>query len=120
VIPYGFPSDGFKTYISIVRSQTVLFVGVSTQKDFRICLRPFRDAKELSLTVVGHKQCQIVPLNETLDQHNWIPSLSHDQVPAMRDTIYWCSLPYLRGFGLVQAMSQRISDYYDRTAGPNR
>jgi glycosyltransferase involved in cell wall biosynthesis len=128
VIPYGFPEVvNFKTYVPLSgRKLKVLFVGgLSQRKGLSYLFEAVQGMqKELSLTVVGHKAVSdCAALNEALDQHNWIPSLSHDQVlGCMRehDILVFPSL--FEGFGLVitEAMSQGVPVITtDRTAGPD-
>ena len=128
VIPYGFPEVNFKKLYKPIegRKLKVLFVGGLSQ---RKGLSYLFDAVEglqnkLELTVVGHKvvsDCNA--LNKALDQHHWMPSLSHDQVlMCMRehDVLVFPSL--FEGFGLVitEAMSQGVPVITtDRTAGPD-
>jgi glycosyltransferase involved in cell wall biosynthesis len=128
VIPYGFPEVvNSKTYVPLSgRKLKVLFVGgLSQRKGLSYLFEAVHGMqKELSLTVVGHKAVSdCAALNEALDQHNWISSLSHDQVlGCMRehDILVFPSL--FEGFGLVitEAMSQGVPVITtDRTAGPD-
>jgi glycosyltransferase involved in cell wall biosynthesis len=128
VIPYGFPEVvNSKTYVPLSgRKLKVLFVGgLSQRKGLSYLFEAVQGMqKELSLTVVGHKAVSdCTALNLALEQHSWIPSLSHDQVlGCMRehDILVFPSL--FEGFGLVitEAMSQGVPVITtDRTAGPD-
>jgi glycosyltransferase involved in cell wall biosynthesis len=79
---------------------------------------------QIELTVVGQKAVDdCAALNEALEQHHWIPSLSHDEVLSCmgeHDVFVFPSL--FEGFGLVitEAMSQGVPVITtDRTAGPD-
>ena len=79
---------------------------------------------KVDLTIIGHKavpNCNA--LNTALEQHHWIPSLSHDQVLAcMREHDVFVFPSLFEGFGLVitEAMSQGVPVITtDRTAGPD-
>jgi glycosyltransferase involved in cell wall biosynthesis len=128
VIPYGFPEvESSKKYVSLSgRKLKVLFVGgLSQRKGLSYLFEAVEGMqKELSLTVVGHKAASdCTALNEALDQHNWIPSLSHSEIlECMRshDVLVFPSL--FEGFGLVitEAMSQGTPVITtNRTAGPD-
>lgn len=128
VIPYGFPEVYNKRiYQPLVnRKLKILFVGGLSQ---RKGLSYLFDAvvgleDKVELTVVGHKavsNCKA--LNLALDQHHWIPSLSHDKVLAcMREHDVFVFPSLFEGFGLVitEAMSQGLPVITtDRTAGPD-
>jgi glycosyltransferase involved in cell wall biosynthesis len=128
VIPYGFPDVvNSKTYVALEdRKLKVLFVGgLSQRKGLSYLFEAVEGMQnELSLTVVGKKAVSdCAALNAALDQHCWLPSLSHDQVLAcMRehDILVFPSL--FEGFGLVitEAMSQGTPVITtNRTAGPD-
>ncbi|WP_037576503.1 glycosyltransferase family 4 protein [Sporocytophaga myxococcoides] len=126
VIPYGFPPVGEIKKYSSHKSLKILFVGGLSQ---RKGIAYLFDAVEylgdaVDLTVVGHKlveDCQ--PLNEALNKHKWIPSLSHGDILKLmhqQDVLVFPSL--FEGFGLVitEAMSQGTPVITtDRTAGPD-
>lgn len=126
VIPYGFPPvSQKKQYQSLAnRKLKVLFVGGLSQRKGLSYLFEAVEGLEnkVDLTIIGHKavpNCKA--LNTALEQHNWIPSLSHDQVLACmseHDVFVFPSL--FEGFGLVitEAMSQGVPVITtDRTAG---
>lgn len=128
VIPYGFPEvNQKKKYKPLVnRKLSILFIGgLSQRKGLSYLLEAvegFHDKVEL--TFVGHKaisNCKV--LNQALEQHQWIPSLSHDQVLAcMREHDVFVFPSLFEGFGLVitEAMSQGVPVITtDRTAGPD-
>lgn len=128
VIPYGFPEvKQKKDYPSLVnRKLKILFVGgISQRKGISYLFEAVEGLEsKVELTFVGHKSvsnCKV--LNEALEKHNWILSLSHEQVLACmceHDVFVFPSL--FEGFGLVitEAMSQGIPVITtDRTAGPD-
>ncbi|CAM3420873.1 glycosyltransferase family 4 protein [Flavobacterium chungbukense] len=128
VVPYGFPEVQIeKKYQKLSnRKLKILFIGSLSQRKGLSYL--FEAVKELGdtveLTIVGHKSvADCEELNLALEQHNWIPSLSHDEVLACmqeHDVFVFPSL--FEGFGLVitEAMSQGVPVITtDRTAGPD-
>jgi glycosyltransferase involved in cell wall biosynthesis len=128
VIPYGFPAvNQKKEYHPLVgRKLKILFVGGLSQRKGISYLFEAVEAlqNKVELTIVGRKavpHCEA--LNLALEHHQWIPTLSHDQVLAsMRehDVLIFPSL--FEGFGLVitEAMSQGVPVITtDRTAGPD-
>lgn len=128
VIPYGFPLvSQKKQYQSLVnRKLKVLFVGGLSQRKGLSYLFEAVEGLEnkVDLTIIGHKavpNCNA--LNTALEQHHWIPSLSHDQVLAcMREHDVFVFPSLFEGFGLVitEAMSQGVPVITtDRTAGPD-
>ena len=128
VIPYGFPEvKEKKTYKSLVnRKLRVLFVGgLSQRKGISYLFEAVEGLQEkLELTIVGQKavpDCTV--LNQALEKHQWIPSLSHDQVLAcMREHDVFVFPSLFEGFGMVitEAMSQGLPVITtDRTAGPD-
>jgi glycosyltransferase involved in cell wall biosynthesis len=128
VIPYGFPEVKFKKeYESLEgRKLKILFVGgLSQRKGISYLFEAVKGLQDqVELTVVGHKtvsNCKA--LNQALEQHQWIPSLSHDQVlTCMREHDIFVFPSLFEGFGLVitEAMSQGVPVITtDRTAGPD-
>lgn len=128
VIPYGFPeANEKKDYQPLVnRKLKVLFVGgLSQRKGISYLFEAVEGLQDyIELTVVGHKVVSdCTALNRALDNHQWISSLSHNQILAcMRehDVLIFPSL--FEGFGLVitEAMSQGVPVITtDRTAGPD-
>lgn len=128
VIPYGFPEiKQKKEYLPLVnRKLRVLFIGgLSQRKGLSYLFEAVEGLQSnVELTVVGHKavaDCRA--LNLALEQHTWIPSLSHDQVlDCMREHDVFVFPSLFEGFGLVitEAMSQGIPVITtDRTAGPD-
>lgn len=128
VIPYGFPDvQDKKEYKPLLdRKLKVLFIGgLSQRKGISYLFDAVKELQDkVDLTIVGHKavpDCRA--LNLALEQHNWIPSLSHDQVLAcMREHDVFVFPSLFEGFGLVitEAMSQGIPVITtDRTAGPD-
>jgi glycosyltransferase involved in cell wall biosynthesis len=128
VIPYGFPEVKFKkVYESLEgRKLKILFVGgLSQRKGISYLFEAVKGLQDqVELTVVGHKtvsNCKA--LNQALEQHQWIPSLSHDQVlTCMREHDIFVFPSLFEGFGLVitEAMSQGVPVITtDRTAGPD-
>ncbi|TDO97067.1 glycosyltransferase family 4 protein [Flavobacterium sp. 245] len=128
IIPYGFPeANEKKEYQPLVnRKLKVLFVGgLSQRKGISYLFEAVEGLKDkVELTVVGHKAvADCKALNRALEQHQWIPTLSHSQVlNCMRehDVLVFPSL--FEGFGLVitEAMSQGVPVITtERTAGPD-
>lgn len=128
VIPYGFPEvTSKKEYKALEgRKLKVLFVGgLSQRKGISYLFEAVKELQDkVQLTVVGHKavpDCKA--LNEALEEHQWIPSLSHDQVlQCMREHDVFVFPSLFEGFGLVitEAMSQGVPVITtDRTAGPD-
>jgi len=128
VIPYGFPEvKQKKEYKKLAnRKLKVLFIGgLSQRKGLSYLFKAVEEMQnEVHLTVVGHKavtNCEA--LNLALEKHEWIPSLSHDQVLAcMREHDIFVFPSLFEGFGLVitEAMSQGLPVITtDRTAGPD-
>ncbi|MGM8363551.1 glycosyltransferase family 4 protein [Flavobacterium sp. ARAG 55.4] len=128
VIPYGFPEVSIKKEYTALegRKLRVLFVGgLSQRKGISYLFDAVNGLQDkITLTVVGHKAIpDCVALNDALESHNWIPSLSHDQVLAcMREHDIFVFPSLFEGFGLVitEAMSQGVPVITtDRTAGPD-
>lgn len=128
VIPYGFPEViQKKEYQPLVnRKLKVLFIGGLSQRKGLSYLFEAVDGLEnkVELTIVGHKAvANCKALNLALEQHYWIPSLSHDQVLAcMREHDVFVFPSLFEGFGMVitEAMSQGVPVITtDRTAGPD-
>ncbi|MBK0368800.1 glycosyltransferase family 4 protein [Flavobacterium agrisoli] len=128
VVPYGFPEvKSKKKYIPLNnRKLKVLFVGgLSQRKGISYLFEAVKGLEsKIELTVIGKKSVpNCKALNQALTQHNWIPSLPHDQVLKCmheHDVLVFPSL--FEGFGLVitEAMSQGIPVITtDRTAGPD-
>ncbi|MBB4802507.1 hypothetical protein HNP37_002580 [Flavobacterium nitrogenifigens] len=128
VIPYGFPEvKEQKKYLPLEnRKLKVLFIGgLSQRKGISYLFDAVEELQDkVELTVVGHKSvghCEA--LNKALEKHNWIPSLSHDQVlECMKEHDVFVFPSLFEGFGLVitEAMSQGIPVITtDRTAGPD-
>jgi glycosyltransferase involved in cell wall biosynthesis len=128
VIPYGFPEvKQKKEYLPIVnRKLKALFIGGLSQRKGLSYLFEAVDGmqNEVELTIVGQKavaDCEA--LNRAVEKHNWIPSLSHEQVLAsMREYDVFVFPSLFEGFGLVitEAMSQGLPVITtDRTAGPD-
>ena len=128
VIPYGFPQvNQKKVYQPLAnRKLKILFVGgLSQRKGLSYLFEAVEGLQnKVELTIVGNKavpNCNA--LNIALDQHHWIPSLSHDQVLAcMREHDVFVFPSLFEGFGLVitEAMSQGVPVITtDRTAGPD-
>lgn len=128
VIPYGFPEvQSKKEYLPLDnRKLKLLFVGgLSQRKGLSYLFEAVEGLQDkIDLTIVGHKTVQnCKALNLAVEQHTWIPSLSHDQVLACmceHDVFVFPSL--FEGFGLVitEAMSQGVPVITtDRTAGPD-
>ncbi|WP_281337162.1 glycosyltransferase family 4 protein [Flavobacterium eburneipallidum] len=128
VIPYGFPEvKQKKEYQSLVnRKLKVLFIGgLSQRKGLSYLFESVEGMQDkIELTIVGNKavpNCKV--LNLALEQHKWIPSLSHNEVLACmqeHDVFVFPSL--FEGFGLVitEAMSQGVPVITtERTAGPD-
>lgn len=127
VIPYGFPKPAeTRDYQMGNKPLKLLFVGgLSQRKGIANMFAAVGNlGKRVQLTVVGHKpvdDCKA--LNEALEKHEWIPSLSHDRVLKLmqaHDILLFPSL--FEGFGLVitEAMSQGTPVITtDRTAGPD-
>jgi hypothetical protein len=128
VIPYGFPEVlNTRSYQPLTnRKLKVLFVGgLSQRKGLSYLFESLEGLQDqVELTVVGHKAvANCKALNLALEQHHWIPSLSHDQVLAcMREHDVFVFPSLFEGFGLVitEAMSQGVPVITtDRTAGPD-
>ena len=116
VIPYGFPKVYNKRIYQPLtnRKLKILFVGgLSQRKGLSYLFEAVEGLQDkVELTVVGHKavsNCKA--LNLALEQHHWIPSLSHDKVLAcMREHDVFVFPSLFEGFGLVllEALSQGI------------
>lgn len=128
VVPYGFPEvKQRKEYQSLVnRKLKVLFIGgLSQRKGLSYLFSAVEEMQnEVELTIVGHKAvANCDALNLALEKHEWIPSLSHDQVlVCMREHDVFVFPSLFEGFGLVitEAMSQGVPVITtDRTAGPD-
>ena len=128
VIPYGFPEvHNKKEYQPLAnRKLKVLFIGgLSQRKGLSYLFEALEGLQsKIELTVVGHKSVpNCKALNLALEQHIWIPSLSHDQVLAcMREHDVFVFPSLFEGFGMVitEAMSQGVPVITtDRTAGPD-
>lgn len=128
VIPYGFPAVTHKKkYLSLTdRKLKVLFIGgLSQRKGLSYLFEAVEGLEDkVELTIVGQKaipNCEA--LNDALEKHEWIPTLSHDQVLAcMREHDVFVFPSLFEGFGLVitEAMSQGVPVITtDRTAGPD-
>lgn len=128
VIPYGFPEvNNQKRYIPLInRKLKLLFVGsLSQRKGLSYLFESIKGLEqEVVLTLIGKKgSTDCPPLNLNINQHRWIPSLSHQEVLSeMRshDLLLFPSL--FEGFGLVitEAMSQGTPVITtERTAGPD-
>jgi glycosyltransferase involved in cell wall biosynthesis len=128
VIPYGFPEvNQKKEYQSLAnRKLKVLFIGgLSQRKGLSYLFEAVQGLEnKVELTIVGQKAVSnCTALNQALEEHQWIPSLSHDQVLAcMREHDVFVFPSLFEGFGLVitEAMSQGVPVITtDRTAGPD-
>jgi glycosyltransferase involved in cell wall biosynthesis len=128
VVPYGFPEvKERKEYQSLAnRKLKVLFIGgLSQRKGLSYLFEAVEEMQnEVELTIVGHKAvANCDALNLALEKHEWIPSLSHDQVlVCMREHDVFVFPSLFEGFGLVitEAMSQGVPVITtDRTAGPD-
>jgi glycosyltransferase involved in cell wall biosynthesis len=128
VIPYGFPEvNKIKEYQPLAdRKLKILFVGgLSQRKGISYLFEAVEGLQsQVELTIVGQKAvANCSALNNALEQHNWIPTLSHDRVLAcMRDHDVLIFPSLFEGFGLVitEAMSQGVPVITtDRTAGPD-
>jgi glycosyltransferase involved in cell wall biosynthesis len=128
VIPYGFPEvKKKKEYQPLAnRKLKVLFIGgLSQRKGLSYLFDAVEGIQEkVELTIVGHKSvANCDALNLALEKHEWIPSLSHDQVlECMREHDIFVFPSLFEGFGLVitEAMSQGVPVITtDRTAGPD-
>jgi glycosyltransferase involved in cell wall biosynthesis len=128
VIPYGFPEVKLKKEYEPLegRKLKILFVGgLSQRKGLSYLFDSIKGLQDkVQLTIVGHKavsDCKA--LNQALEEHTWITSLSHDQVLAcMREHDVFVFPSLFEGFGLVitEAMSQGVPVITtDRTAGPD-
>ncbi len=128
VIPYGFPDSGIKKeYQPLVnRKLKVLFIGgLSQRKGLSYLFEAVEGLQDkVTLTIVGHKaipDCKA--LNQALEKHQWISSMSHEQVlSCMREHDVFVFPSLFEGFGLVitEAMSQGVPVITtDRTAGPD-
>jgi glycosyltransferase involved in cell wall biosynthesis len=128
VVPYGFPEvKQKKEYQALAnRKLKVLFIGgLSQRKGLSYLFEAVEGMQnEVELTIVGHKAvANCDALNLALDRHQWIPSLSNDQVLAcMREHDVFVFPSLFEGFGLVitEAMSQGVPVITtNRTAGPD-
>ncbi|SHH03887.1 glycosyltransferase family 4 protein [Flavobacterium defluvii] len=128
VIPYGFPQvTRKKNYEPLIdRKLKVLFIGgLSQRKGISYLFEAVEEMQDkIELTIVGHKavpNCKA--LNQALEKHKWIPSLSHNEVlDCMYEQDIFVFPSLFEGFGLVitEAMSQGIPVITtDRTAGPD-
>ena len=128
VIPYGFPEVTFKKHYQPLenRKLKVLFVGgLSQRKGLSYLFDSVMGLQDkVELTVVGNKAiADCIVLNTALEQHNWIPSMSHYEIlSCMREHDVFVFPSLFEGFGLVitEAMSQGTPVITtDRTAGPD-
>ena len=128
VIPYGYPEvNNKKIYKPLInRKLKVLFVGgLSQRKGLSYLFEAVEGMQDkVELTIVGHKAvANCNALNLALEKHQWIPSLSHDQVLAcMREHDVFVFPSLFEGFGLVitESMSQGVPVITtERTAGPD-
>ena len=128
VIPYGFPEvNNTKVYNSLEgRKLKLLFVGgLSQRKGISYLFEALEGLEDkVELTVVGHKAASnCSALNQVLEKHHWIPSMSHDEVlNCMQEHDVFVFPSLFEGFGLVitEAMSQGVPVITtDRTAGPD-
>lgn len=128
VIPYGFPPvNRQRTYEPLNnRKIKVLYVGgLSQRKGISYIFEAVRGLEDhVVLTVVGRGNIdECLALRQALDNVNYIPSLSHDEVlklMATQDVFIFPSL--FEGFGLVitEAMSQGTPVITtNRTCGPD-
>jgi glycosyltransferase involved in cell wall biosynthesis len=128
VIPYCFPEVKQKKEYQPLKNRKlkVLFIGgLSQRKGISYLFEAVEGLEDkVALTVVGNKavsNCNA--LNLALEQHRWIPSLSHDEVLSlMREHDVFIFPSLFEGFGLVitEAMSQGVPVITtDRTAGPD-
>ncbi|WP_432221432.1 glycosyltransferase family 4 protein [Flavobacterium sp. TMP13] len=128
VIPYGFPEVRQKKIYEPLanRKLKVLFIGgLSQRKGLSYLFEAVEGMRNaVELTIVGQKSVDnCSALNNALEKHQWIPSLSHDQVldcMKQHDVLVFPSL--FEGFGLVitEAMSQGVPVITtNRTAGPD-
>lgn len=129
VIPYGFPPVSARREYSSKTGKSplkLLFVGGLSQRKGIADL--FAAVENLvpyvELTVVGLKSTNnCKALNDALERHRWIPSLSHEGILKLmreHDVLVFPSL--FEGFGLVitEAMSQGTPVITtERTAGPD-
>jgi glycosyltransferase involved in cell wall biosynthesis len=128
VIPYGFPQVTQKKEYQPLENRRlkILFVGgLSQRKGLSYLFEAVEGLQnKVELTIVGRKAvADCNALNRALEQHQWIPSLSHDQVlECMREHDIFVFPSLFEGFGLVitEAMSQGVPVITtDRTAGPD-
>ncbi len=128
VIPYGFPEVSQKKEYEPLenRKLKVLFIGgLSQRKGLSYLFEATEGLQDkVELTVVGQKSVSnCKALNVALEQHNWIPSLPHDQIlQCMREHDVFVFPSLFEGFGLVitEAMSQGLPVITtNRTAGPD-
>jgi glycosyltransferase involved in cell wall biosynthesis len=128
VIPYGFPPViAGRVYEPLEnRPLKLLFVGGLSQRKGIANLVEAVDqlGDAVVLTIVGHKAAEdCVPLNEALKRHNYIPSMSHENIlKIMREQDVFVFPSLFEGFGLVitEAMSQGTPVITtNRTAGPD-
>lgn len=130
VIPYGFPavSDSLQSYTKkiIKGNLKLLFVGSLSQRkgiaNLFTAVKRFKH--QIQLTIVGNKpSINCNALNEALQEHIWISSLSHDKIlKLMRESDVLIFPSLFEGFGLVitEAMSQGTPVITtERTAGPD-
>jgi glycosyltransferase involved in cell wall biosynthesis len=128
VIPYGFPEVKMRNDYKPLKGRKlkILFIGgLSQRKGLSYLFEAVEGMQnKVDLTVVGYKSVSnCTALNQALAQHQWIPSLSHDQVlKCMREHDVFVFPSLFEGFGLVitEAMSQGVPVITtERTAGPD-
>ncbi len=128
IVPYGYPDViGKRDYATGATAKLkLLFVGgLSQRKGIADMFAAVANIKNhVSLTVVGRKSTEnCKPLNDALNECNWIPSLPHTEILKLmrsHDVLLFPSL--FEGFGLVitEAMSQGTPVITtERTAGPD-
>jgi alpha-maltose-1-phosphate synthase len=103
----------------------VLFVGALTQaKGLAYLLEAAEQLQDrIELTLIGRRVCATIPTPTVLEQHRWIPSLSHPELLQEMVRHDVLVLPSLNeGFGLVlaEAMGQGLTLVTTaHTAGPD-
>jgi starch synthase len=111
VIPYGAPPVTLEPKPAAENPKLkIIFVGMLSQrKGLSYLLDAVKKlGSSVELTLIGRRTCDCKPLDQALQEHRWIPSLSHDEVLKEirhHDVMAFPSL--FEGFGLVvlEAMS---------------
>jgi glycosyltransferase involved in cell wall biosynthesis len=113
VVPYGLPAVSQPVEENPGGKLRVLFVGALSQaKGLKYLLdAAAKLERQVDLTLVGKRVSSLIPTQDVLDKHRWIPSLAYDELLREMSRHDVLVLPSLHeGFGLVlgEAMAQGL------------